>query len=242
MIILPAIDMYESKVVRLYKGDYGRMTVYSDDIVSVAMKMEDNGATHLHMVDLKGAREGSTPDFESVKNVCRYTNLKVEIGGGIRDMDTVERYLDAGAEKVIIGTGAVTDKWFVENALERFTYRVAVGVDVREGYVAVNGWTDTTGWDMFSFIDEMKLTGATDFIVTDISRDGAMNGTNRELYSTLSADRSIKVTASGGVSSYEDIRRLMDTGVYGAIIGKALYTGDIDLSRALDISKAGKEQ
>lgn len=237
MKIFPAIDLYEGRAVRLLKGDYSRLTVYSDEPFSVAKGFKAAGAEWVHMVDLAGARDGGTPAFGLVAAVARETGLKVEIGGGIRDEETVEKYLDAGVGRVILGTAAVENRGFLEAAVRRFGEKIAVGVDVRDGFVAVKGWTELSGKTLEGFCGELQELGVKTVICTDISRDGAMQGTNRELYRRLSQAFSLRLVASGGVSTLEDIRALRGMNLYGAIVGKALYTGDIDLKEAIEVAK-----
>ena len=237
MLILPAIDLIEGKAVRLYQGDYDRMTVYSDDPVEVARGFDEAGAEWVHMVDLDGARTGETPNLELVKRVARETELHVEIGGGIRSMKTVARYFDAGVSRVILGTAAVTDPGFAAEAVGSYGDLVAVGVDMRDGYVAIRGWTERSELEVFDFCRTMQGIGVHTIICTDINRDGAMRGTNLELYRALSEQLHLNIVASGGVSSLEDVRKLRDMGIWGAIIGKAYYTGDIQLAEAIEAAK-----
>lgn len=237
MIIFPAIDLYEKKAVRLYRGDYRQMTVYSNDPLLVARSFEKKGATHIHMVDLEGARDGSTPNLSVVEAVVKETSLFVEIGGGIRDMATVEKYLSVGVSRVILGTAAVNDRAFLEEAVRAYGDRIAVGADVKDGYIAIKGWLETSPVTLETFLSDMEALGVRTVICTDISRDGAMRGTNRELYQSLSERYAIDLVASGGVSDLEDVRALREMNLYGAIIGKAYYTGAIDLREALEVAK-----
>ncbi len=237
MLLFPAIDLYDHKVVRLLKGDYQRMTVYSADPLGTARQIEARGARWLHLVDLEGAKDGTTPNFDAVAAICRETSLQVEIGGGIRSMETIARYLEAGAARVILGTKAVTDPDFLQDALERFGGQIAVGVDARDGKVAVKGWLEVLDVDMFDFLTQLRDMGVQTAVVTDISRDGAMRGTNLPLYERLSRLEGIDITASGGVSSLEDIRALSGMKLYGAILGKAMYNGAVDLEDALAAAK-----
>ena len=234
MIIFPAIDLYEKKAVRLYKGDYAAMTVYSDDPLSVARDFEAAGATHIHVVDLEGARDGSTPNLDVVTRVANETGLFVEIGGGIRTMDTVDAYLSAGVDRVILGTAAVTDPAFLKAAVDRYGEHISVGADVKDGRIAIRGWLETASVTLDAFLRSMQAVGVRHVICTDISKDGAMRGTNRELYRELSEKYELLITASGGVSSLEDVEALRALGLYGAIIGKAYYTGAIDLKKAIE--------
>lgn len=237
MLIFPAVDLYEGQAVRLYKGDYARKTVYSDDPVSVALDFRKCGATHVHLVDLEGAKNGDTPNLDTVLRIKNETGLFCEIGGGIRTMDVIDRYLSGGLDRVILGTAAVTDKGFVEKAVAKYGEKIVVGIDIKDGEVAIKGWTESSGVDAFEFCERMQNVGVKTVICTDISKDGAMIGTNRELYRELSERFSIDITASGGVSSLEDVEALRRLDIYGAIIGKAYYTGAIDLSRAVEVAK-----
>ena len=233
MIILPAIDLFEKKAVRLYKGEYSKMTVYSDDPPKLAETFRAAGASWLHMVDLEGAKCGGTPNFDIAAKIIRTSGLSVELGGGIRDEETVLRYLDAGVNRVILGTAAANNLNFVADMVAKYGSAIAVGVDLRDGMVAVKGWTETSGLSGMDFCKSLQEIGVKTVICTDIARDGAMAGANRALYSELMAAYSMDFIASGGVSSLEDIRALKEQNLYGAIIGKAYYTGAIDLSAAI---------
>ena len=237
MILLPAIDLYDKKAVRLYKGNYENMTVYSDNPIEIARDFEACGAKYIHMVDLEGARDGTTPNISIVEQVARETSLFVEIGGGIRSMDTVARYLDAGVSRVILGTAAVKDPEFLKAAVAAYGEKIAVGADVKDGKIAIKGWLETADVTLEAFLRDMETLGIKNVICTDISRDGAMRGTNLALYKELSRKYSMDITASGGVSDMEDIRKLRAMDLYGAIVGKAYYTGAIDLKEALEAAK-----
>lgn len=237
MILLPAIDLYEKKAVRLLEGDYRKMTVYSDDPLSVAHDFAVQGAEWIHMVDLEGAREGTTPNLEVVAGIVRNTSLSVEVGGGIRSMEVAGRYLEAGVARVILGTAAVTDEDFLREALRCYGERIAVGVDLKDGYVAIKGWLETSAYTAEEFLGKMQKMGVRTIICTDISRDGAMRGTNLALYADLSRRYSLQLIASGGVSSLSDVRALAGMGLYGAIVGKAYYTGAISLREAIGVAK-----
>lgn len=233
MLIFPAIDLYDGKAVRLYKGDYANMTVYSDDPLSVARDFEAAGATWIHMVDLEGARDGTTPNLPIVTKIACETNLRVEIGGGIRSMETVKAYIDAGVSRVILGTAAVKDPDFLKAALAAYGDKIAVGVDIKDSKVAIKGWLETAEEDAMTFCEKMQKLGVKTIISTDISKDGAMMGANHELYRTMAARFDLQIVASGGVSSMEDVTRLRALDLYAAIIGKAYYTGAIDLATAI---------
>lgn len=237
MILFPAIDLYEGKAVRLLRGDYDRMTVYSENPPEIAADFQAAGATHIHLVDLEGARSGETPNLETVKRIIASTDLFAEVGGGIRSMEVIDRYLSAGVRRVILGTAAVTDPAFLNAAVSAYGDAIAVGVDIKNGSVAIKGWTESSGRDAFEFCKEMQDMGVSTLICTDISKDGAMQGTNRDLYQALSERFSVKIIASGGVSSMEDVEHLRAMNLYGAIIGKAYYTGAIDLKTAIERAK-----
>ncbi|MBQ7726357.1 MAG: 1-(5-phosphoribosyl)-5-[Clostridia bacterium] len=234
MKLFPAFDLYGQKAVRLFKGNYDNMTVYHDDPFAVAQTFESLGARYVHLVDLEGARDGTTPHLKLVQKIAGQTSLVTEIGGGIRDMNTVEQYLQNGVDRVILGTAAVENHAFLQAAVDRFGDRIAVGVDVRDGFVAVKGWTEQSDQTCFAFCEQMQQMGVKTLICTDISKDGAMKGTNRELYRELSARFTVDITASGGVSTLDDLTVLKEMGLYGAILGKAYYTGAIDLKEALE--------
>lgn len=237
MILFPAIDLFEKKAVRLYKGDYANMTVYSENPTQIARDFERKGCTHIHMVDLEGAKDGTTPNISIVEQVAKETSLFVEIGGGIRSMQTVERYLNAGVSRVILGTAAVNDEAFLRAAVQKFGDGIAVGADVKDGYIAIKGWLEKSAVTLEDFLRRMEQIGVRNIICTDISRDGAMKGTNLSLYRQLSEKFKLDITASGGVSTMEDVRKLREMNIYGAIIGKAYYTGAIDLEEALEAAK-----
>ena len=237
MLILPAIDLYEKKAVRLHKGDYAQMTVYNDHPLAVAEDFAAAEAQWIHIVDLEGARDGTTPNAAVVTQIVTKTGLHVELGGGIRSLDTARRYLDAGVSRIILGTAALTQPEFLAQALRSFGERVAVGVDCRDGLVAIRGWTQTSAVTREDFCQQLQDLGVRTVICTDISKDGAMQGANRVLYQKLTKQFSIQFIASGGVSTLDDIRALSQMGLYGAIIGKAYYTGAIDLKKAQEAAQ-----
>ena len=237
MLIYPAIDLYEGKAVRLFKGDYAQMTVYSNDPPVLAEDFAGCGATHMHIVDLEGAKTGRTPNMKTILEIKERGGLFCQVGGGIRSMEVVDRYLGAGLDRVILGTAAVTESGFVERAVEKYGERIAVGIDIKDGFVAIRGWTEKSDWNAFDFCHKMQNIGVKTLICTDISKDGAMSGTNHELYGRLMKSFDMNIIASGGVSFVEDIRRLADVGLYGAIVGKAYYTGSIDLGKAIEVAK-----
>jgi len=237
MIIYPAIDLYEGKAVRLYKGDYAQMTVYSDDPAHVAADFAAAGATHIHLVDLEGAKLGKPANLDVIRRILEKTDLFAEVGGGIRDLATIQSYLSIGIRRVILGTAAVTDPEFLKAALDAYGEKIAVGVDIKDGFVAIKGWTEKSQITAEDFFAQMEKLGVRTVICTDISRDGAMKGTNRELYRQLSQKFAIDLIASGGVSSMEDVKALTEMQLHGAIIGKAYYIGAIDLKEAIEVAK-----
>ena len=237
MYIYPAIDLYGGKAVRLYKGDYAQMTVYSDDPVSVARDFAAAGASHIHLVDLEGAKIGKPANLDTIAKIVEATGLFAEVGGGIRDMETVDSYLSIGVSRVILGTAAVKDSAFLQAALDKYGEKIAVGVDLKDGFVAIKGWTETSDLKAEDFFEKMQNMGVKTIICTDISRDGAMKGANRELYRELSSKFAIDLIASGGVSSMEDVTALAEMKLHGAIIGKAYYIGAVDLKQAVEAAK-----
>ena len=237
MNIFPAIDLYGGKAVRLYKGDYAQMTVYNDDPTAVAKDFQAAGANFMHLVDLEGAKTGIPANTATVRALAEAFDGFIELGGGIRSLETIEAYLEAGVNRVILGTAAVTDPDFLKAALARWGDKIAVGVDIKDGFVAIKGWTQTSAVTAEDFFGQMEALGVKTIICTDISRDGAMQGTNRQLYRELSRKFSIDLIASGGVSSLEDISALREMELYGAIIGKAYYIGAIDLKTAIEVAK-----
>lgn len=237
MNIFPAIDLYGGKAVRLFKGDYSQMTVYSENPLEIALDFQKSGARFLHMVDLEGAKLGTTPNIETVKEIVSKTDLFVELGGGIRSMETVDAYLGAGVNRVILGTAAVSDEEFLKSAVSKYQERIAVGADIKDGCIAIKGWTQTSDITCDEFFSKMQALGVSTVICTDISKDGAMKGTNRELYRELSQKFSVDIIASGGVSTLDDVKALAEMRLYGAIIGKAYYTGAIDIKEAIEVAK-----
>ena len=237
MLIFPAIDLYEKKAVRLLKGEYDKMTVYSENPLEIAKDFEKEGAECIHIVDLEGAKDGTTPNFDTVKNIAKNTSLFCEIGGGIRSIEVIEKYINSGVDRVILGTAAVNDENFLKEALNKYGDKIAVGVDIKDGYVAIKGWTEKSGYDCYDFCKKMQDMGVRNLIITDISKDGAMQGTNHELYKNLSEKFDINITASGGVSCIEDVKKLRAINLYGAIIGKAYYTKAISLKEAIEVAR-----
>ena len=237
MKIFPAIDLYDGKAVRLLRGRYEDMTIYSDDPPAIGRDFAAAGAEYIHIVDLEGAKDGTTPNFDTVCRIKEASGCFCEIGGGIRSAAVIEKYLDAGIDRVILGTAAVTDRAFLEEAVGRWGEQVAVGIDLKDGFVAIKGWTEKTQLAARDFCEQMQKLGVKTIIVTDISKDGAMRGTNHELYEDLSGRFGMQLVASGGVSTIDDVKRLAARNLYGAIIGKAYYTGAIDLREAIEAAK-----
>ncbi len=233
MLIFPAIDLYEKEAVRLYKGDYDQKTVYSSDPVSVALDFKEKGASCIHIVDLEGARSGETPNLDVVLAIKQASGLFAEIGGGIRSLDVIKRYIDGGIDRVILGTAAVTDPDLLQKAISLYGEKIAVGVDIKDGFVAIKGWTESSILLCDEFMARLEGYGVSNVICTDISKDGAMEGTNRKLYAELSKEFKIKITATGGISNMDDLRALKKLDLYAAIIGKAYYSGAIDLAEAV---------
>ena len=237
MKLYPAIDLYEGKAVRLFKGEYQQMTVYNENPLAVARDFQNAGATCIHLVDLEGAKFGTTSNLPVIERIVKATDLFVEVGGGIRNMETIDAYLTIGVNRVILGTAAVTDRPFLEAALAKYGEKIAVGVDLKDGFAAIKGWTEKSQWTAEAFFSDLEKLGVSTVICTDISRDGAMQGANRQLYKDLSAKYNIQLIASGGVSSLEDVQALNAMDLHGAIIGKAYYTGAIDLRKALEVCR-----
>lgn len=237
MELYPAIDLYQGKAVRLYKGDYAQMTVYSHHPEEVAKDFAAAGAARIHLVDLEGAKTGKPENLETITKILSASHLFAQVGGGIRNMETMKRYLDAGVNRVILGTAAVKNPDFLEAAVQQFGEKIAVGVDLKDGLVAIKGWTETAQITAEAFFENMQNLGVKTLICTDISRDGAMQGTNRELYWHLSERFSMELIASGGVSSLEDIAALREMNLHGAIVGKAYYIGALDLRQAIEVAK-----
>lgn len=237
MLIFPAIDLYEGKAVRLYKGNYEEMTVYSTDPVSVARDFKAQGAEQMHTVDLEGARDGGTPNLGIIERIVSETGLFVECGGGLRDMASIDRAFSSGVGRVILGTAAVSDETLLADAVRKYGEKIAVGADLRDGKVAIKGWREDSGITAEDFLRRIEALGVRTVICTDISRDGAMRGANAELYERLQREFGLELIASGGVSSMEDVARLRALGLYGAIIGKAYYTGDISLRAAVEAAR-----
>ena len=239
MELFPAIDLIGGCAVRLVKGDYAQKTVYSDNPAEVAKSFAAAGAKYLHVVDLEGAKDGGTPNLETIRNIVEKGGLLVEVGGGIRSEKVIKKYLDAGVFRVILGTAAVQNPTFLEEMVQKYGEKIAVGVDIKDGMVAIKGWTEVSAESCFDFCEKLQKIGVKTIICTDISKDGLLSGTNLELYKELSEKFSVDIVASGGVTTLDDVKKLADMGMYGAILGKALYTGNIDLKAAVELTKGG---
>ncbi|MCD7785909.1 MAG: 1-(5-phosphoribosyl)-5-[(5-phosphoribosylamino)methylideneamino]imidazole-4-carboxamide isomerase [Oscillospiraceae bacterium] len=237
MKIYPAVDILGGKAVRLYKGDYSKKTDYGDP-VEAAMRLKELGAEYLHIVDLDGAKSGDTPNLSIISEIASKTGIFVEVGGGIRTIETVEKYLSNGLSRIIIGTAAVTDRDFLCKAVSLYGDKIAVGADILNGSVRISGWLSDSGLSIEDFMRDMQAVGVKTVICTDISRDGALKGTNIALYEKLCQDfPAIQIVASGGVTALEEITELKKVGVSGAIIGKAYYTGLIDIVKAIEVAR-----
>lgn len=239
MELFPAIDLIGGCAVRLVKGDYAQKTVYSENPGEVARSFAAAGAKYLHVVDLEGAKDGGTPNLETIRNIVETGGLLVEVGGGIRSEEVIQKYLDAGVFRVILGTAAVQNPAFLEEMVQKYGEKIAVGVDIKDGMVAIKGWTEVSAESCFDFCEKLQKIGVKTIICTDISKDGLLSGTNLELYKELSEKFSVDIVASGGVTTLDDVKKLADMGLYGAILGKALYTGNIDLKAAVELTKGG---
>ena len=239
MELFPAIDLIGGCAVRLVKGDYAQKTVYSDNPSEVAKSFAAAGAKYLHVVDLEGAKDGGTPNLETIQNIVENGGLLVEVGGGIRSEEVIQKYLDAGVFRIILGTAAVQNPAFLEEMVQKYGEKIAVGVDIKDGMVAIKGWTEVSTESCFDFCEKLQKIGVKTIICTDISKDGLLSGTNLELYKELSEKFSVDIVASGGVTTLDDVKKLADMGMYGAILGKALYTGNIDLKAVVELTKGG---
>lgn len=236
MELFPAIDLFGGRAVRLLHGDYAQMTVYRDDPMEAARDFIACGARHIHLVDLEGARTGETPNLRLIARIAA-CGLEAQVGGGVRSAEVAARYLDAGVQRVILGTAAVTDPALLDRLIARYGERIAVSVDLRDGYAAIRGWQEKSALTCDALCTRLQDAGVRTVICTDVSRDGAMRGVNRALYADLTRRYAMNFIASGGVSSLEDVTALRDDGVYGAIIGKAYYTGAIDLKAAIEVTR-----
>jgi len=235
MTIYPAIDLYDGKAVRLLRGDYEQMTVYSENPPEIAKGFKKAGATSAHIVDLEGARDGKPANYSVIERIVAESGLDIQVGGGIRTAEVIEKYLSIGVKRVILGTAAISEPGFLQEMVNTFGEHIAVSADIKDGYIAIKGWTETSDLDVLGFCHTVEGIGVKTLICTDISKDGLLGGTNIELYRMLRKELSIKIIASGGISSIDEIIALSALGMDGAIIGKALYEGAIDLAAACSL-------
>lgn len=240
MQIFPATDILGGKVVRLTKGDYNQVKIYADSPAEMAKEFMKDGATNLHMVDLDGAKDGAPVNFDAIREAAQIKDLFIEVGGGIRDMKRVEAYLELGVKRVILGTAAIRNYPFVEEAVKNYGNAIAVGVDAKNGLVAVNGWQETTTVNSVEFCKKLRQSGVATVIYTDISKDGMLSGTNLEIYKELSKIKGLDIVASGGITFADEIKTLNEMGIYGAIVGKAVYEGKLSLKDALAAAGGAK--
>lgn len=233
MYIYPAIDLYNGACVRLVKGDFNQKTVYSHQPVEIAKKFMESGANKLHVVDLNGAESDNNANYEMVKRIVKAVDISVQVGGGVRSLKSAQKYLSIGVDRVIIGTKAVEDIGFLTQLIDKFGDRLVVAVDVKDGFVAINGWKDKSEIPIMDFINQLQQVGVKRIICTDISRDGLLQGSNIELYKEIQRTYNMELIASGGVSSIEEIKTLESEGLFGVILGKALYEKKFTLEEAL---------
>jgi phosphoribosylformimino-5-aminoimidazole carboxamide ribotide isomerase len=233
MLLYPAIDVYNGKVVRLSRGDYADMTIYNNDIYDQAMAFRELGAKYLHIVDLEGARDGATPNIGAIARAIQRSGLSAQVGGGIRSLDTIDRYIDIGAARVILGTAAANDPEFLSKAIELYGDKLAVGLDVKSGFIATHGWTQLSDETLPDALARLDSLGARAAIITDVSRDGMLGGANIGMYASALAHTNLQIIASGGVAGIGDITALRNLGVHGAIIGKAYYENRLNLREAI---------
>lgn len=235
MIVIPAIDIIGGKAVRLYQGDYRKKEVVGNDILDIAKSFEKNGAEYIHLVDLDGAKKGRLINKKIILNLAKELTTPIEVGGGIRNYKEVEELINHGVSRVIIGTAALEDKEFVSGIVRDFGDKIAVGVDCKKGYICTKGWLEESNVHYIEFCKSMENIGVKNIILTDISKDGTLEGTNISMVKQLKEYVSVNIIASGGVRDYYDIRKLNDLDIYGVIIGKALYSGNIDLKKAINL-------
>ena len=237
MYIFPAIDLYDSKAVRLLKGDYEQMTVYSDNPLEIVRDFERNGISHMHMVDLEGAKSGDNRNFNMIAYIRKNSDIFIQLGGGIRSMEQAEKYLSMDINRIILGTAAIEDENLLIKLLEKYQEKIAVGVDIMNGVVKTHGWRKSTGIFLKDFCKKLNALNVRTIIATDISKDGAMKGTNIALYEELQKLTNADIIASGGIHNIEELKKIYELNLYGAIIGKAYYTGDIKLYEAIKYEK-----
>ncbi|MBQ8134672.1 MAG: 1-(5-phosphoribosyl)-5-[Clostridia bacterium] len=240
MLVLPAIDIIDGNCVRLYKGDYATAHKVADSIIETAQSFEATGAKFMHMVDLDGAKEGKIINSEAILEVRKKCDIKIEVGGGIRSMESVEFYLENGIDRVILGSAAIKDPDFVREAVKKYPDNIAVGIDAKNGFVSAEGWTDTSEINYIDLAKQMEDIGVKYIIFTDISKDGMLSGPNLTMLDELKASVKCNIIASGGVANLKDIINLTDLDIYGAICGKSIYSGTLDLKKAIEVAHAAK--
>ncbi len=234
MTIYPAIDIKDGKCVRLYKGDYDKVTVYNENPVEVAKEFKKAGAKFIHVVDLDGARDGGSINKEIIFKIAKELDIPVQTGGGIRDINTVKEYIENGINRVILGTAAINNPEFLKEAIEKFKEKIVVGIDAKDGYVAYSGWEKLSGKTAIDFAKEAERLGAKTIIYTDIATDGTLMGPSLKSTKELISSVSVDIIASGGVSSFADIMDIKEIGAEGVIVGKAIYEGKVDLKEVFD--------
>ena len=237
MIILPAIDIIDGKPVRLYQGDYNKKEVVAEDILETAKSFQDAGAEYIHLVDLDGAKSGKLINKEVIVKVAQVLDIPVEIGGGIRSFETIKYYIDNGISRVILGTSAMEDEELLIKAVEAFGHKIAVGIDCKDGYAYGRGWLEGSSLYYIDFAKKLEKLGVKNVIVTDISKDGTLEGPNVEMLKKLSEEVNMDITASGGIRDIQNIKDLNDLGLYGAITGKAIYANTLSLEEAIKLTK-----
>lgn len=237
MIILPAIDLKGGKCVRLYKGDFNRLEIVANSAVDTAEYFKKCGAEYIHMVDLDGALKGKGVNIDLVSKVIEEVKVPIELGGGIRDIETIDYLIQRGISRVILGTAALNNPKLVKESVNKYGEKIAVGIDAKNGYVAVDGWLNISKVDYVDFAKEMEAIGVKNIIFTDISRDGTLTGPNISALEKLKENVSCDITASGGIKSIDDVKKIKEMNLYGVIIGKAIYSKTIDLKEAVTLSK-----
>lgn len=237
VIIFPAIDILKGNCVRLIQGDYNQETIYSHSPVDMARIWEEKGAEYIHVVDLDGAKSGESPNMALIQEIAKTVKVPIQVGGGIRSVEVIEQYVSSGVSRVIIGTAAIEDPYFLQAAVESFGAKIAVSIDARNGYVATDGWTETSEVKATDLVKQLEEIGVQTIVYTDIAKDGMLSGPNFEELETINALTSMEVIASGGVSTLDDIEKLKKMKMYGAIVGKALYDGNLTFEAIVEAQK-----
>lgn len=233
MVIYPAIDMKDKSCVRLTQGSYDKVTVYESNPVKVAKRWESEGASYIHLVDLDGARDGNRVNESVVKDIVKSIDIPVQLGGGIRDTETIEAFLSYGVSQVIVGTAALKNKPWIKEMIEEYGDKIIVSIDAKKGYIATDGWEKISDTKAIDYIKELESYGLRRIVYTDIEKDGMLEGPNFNIYQELKSESNVEIIASGGITTVEDLKKLKEIDVYGAIIGKALYNGNLSLQEAL---------